>query len=291
MNINHWKEFLSVARTHNITRSAENLHMTQQALSRNLAQLEDELGIKLYDRSTEGTLLSSVGRKILPVVEKMVASYDNSLDMVYTIIHDSTVDFPIAFEHNVLLNGFPPDLLTRVGNYRVKAYLAHDYKICIEHVLSGRASCAFMHKQDDLKGLSYYPVIRRRHDVIMSKNHYLANRKELYIEDLKNVNHSWLSINSSMFDQYFKLCMEHGFYPRITSEYPTAELQHKMLASGQEITVGGGYIFTSSESDLVRIPLNCGDKYLTETGFVYDSKRKDAAFLESYFTTVKKFYE
>lgn len=291
MNINHWKGFLSVAKTHNITHSAEELHMTQQALSRNLAQLEDELGIKLYDRSTEGTFLSSVGRKIFPVVEKMVDTYDNSLDMIYTIIQNNTADFPIAFEHNVLLNGFPPDLLTRIGNYRVKPYLAYDYKICIEHVLSKKASCAFMHKPENPQGLSYYPIVHRRHMVIMSKKHYLANRKELYIEDLKDVNHSWLSINSSMFDQYFKLCMEHGFYPRITSEYPTAELQHKMLASGQEVTIGGGYIYTPNESDLIRIPLNCGEKYLTETGFLYDKSNKNVSLLESYFATVKHFFE
>lgn len=52
MEIRVLRYFLTVAREENITKAAEVLHITQPALSRQLAQLEEELGVKLFDRGT-----------------------------------------------------------------------------------------------------------------------------------------------------------------------------------------------------------------------------------------------
>ena len=46
------KYFLTVVREENITKPANILHITQPTLSRQLAQLEDDLGVKLFDRGT-----------------------------------------------------------------------------------------------------------------------------------------------------------------------------------------------------------------------------------------------
>ena len=281
--------FLLVAKTRNITKSASEMHITQQALSRILAQLEDELETRLFIRTSGGTDLSVTGKKILPIIENLVEYHDQCMDMVMEVVRANLENFQIAFENNVLLNSYPPELLSRVGNYKIKSYIACDNETCIRHILSGQATFAFAMKPQNLQGLSYYPVVRRRHVVIMSKNHYLADRKELYIEDLKSVNHSWLSISSSSFDTYYKECMKRGFYPRITSEYPTAELQHQMLSAGQEITIGGGYIYTDNEENLVRIPLICDD-FWSEAGFIYDKDDKSAFHYESYFSAVRQYY-
>ena len=50
MELRLLRYFLAVVREENILRAAEALHITQQSLSRQLAQLEDELGAKLFER-------------------------------------------------------------------------------------------------------------------------------------------------------------------------------------------------------------------------------------------------
>ena len=45
--------FLAIAREENITRAAQQLHVTQPTLSRQIAQLEEELGVKLFVRSNQ----------------------------------------------------------------------------------------------------------------------------------------------------------------------------------------------------------------------------------------------
>ena len=61
MEIRVLKYFLAVAREENITKAAALLHITQPTLSRQLMQLEEELGIKLLRRSKHSVLLTEEG--------------------------------------------------------------------------------------------------------------------------------------------------------------------------------------------------------------------------------------
>ena len=53
--------FLMVAREENITKAARLLHITQPTLSRQLMQLEEELGVKLFHRSNHSIVLTDAG--------------------------------------------------------------------------------------------------------------------------------------------------------------------------------------------------------------------------------------
>ena len=59
MRVIHY--FLAAAREENITKAAKRLHMTQPTLSRQLAELESELGVRLFERSSRRITLTSEG--------------------------------------------------------------------------------------------------------------------------------------------------------------------------------------------------------------------------------------
>ena len=61
MEIRVLKYFLVVAREENITRAAQLLHITQPTLSRQLIQLEEELGVQLFRRSKYRIILTDDG--------------------------------------------------------------------------------------------------------------------------------------------------------------------------------------------------------------------------------------
>lgn len=77
MELRVLRYFLTVAREESITKASEVLHITQPTLSRQLAQMEEEIGVKLFDRGTrrirltnEGILLRRRAEEILQLVDK-----------------------------------------------------------------------------------------------------------------------------------------------------------------------------------------------------------------------------
>ena len=72
------KYFLAVAREENITKAAEQLHITQPTLSRQLAQLEEELGVHLFERGTRRTTLTSEGLLLRRRAEEIVELMDKT---------------------------------------------------------------------------------------------------------------------------------------------------------------------------------------------------------------------
>lgn len=86
--------FLMIAREENITRAAEILHVTQPTLSRQIAQLEEELGVKLFQRSNhhiiltdEGMLLKRRAQELVSLAEKTKKefSHHNEISGVVSI--------------------------------------------------------------------------------------------------------------------------------------------------------------------------------------------------------------
>ena len=61
MEIRVLRYFLTVVQEENITKAANLLHITQPTLSRQLAQMEEEMGVKLFDRGTRKIVLTEEG--------------------------------------------------------------------------------------------------------------------------------------------------------------------------------------------------------------------------------------
>ena len=80
MEIRVLKYFLLVAREENITKAANLLHLTQPTLSRQLMQLEEELGVQLFRRSKHRIILTEEGMLLRRRAEEIVALADKTRD-------------------------------------------------------------------------------------------------------------------------------------------------------------------------------------------------------------------
>ena len=78
MELRVLRYFLTVVREENITRAAEMLHITQPTLSRQLAMLEEELGVKLMERGARKIVLTSEGALLRRRAEELVALADKT---------------------------------------------------------------------------------------------------------------------------------------------------------------------------------------------------------------------
>jgi DNA-binding transcriptional LysR family regulator len=73
MELRHLRYFVAVAETLDFTKAATRLHLAQPALSRQVADLEDELGVDLLRRTSHGVRLTAEGKFFLAFIQLPLA--------------------------------------------------------------------------------------------------------------------------------------------------------------------------------------------------------------------------
>src|SRR5678815_3209150 len=82
LSLTNLRAFEAVARTLNFGAAAEELHVTQSAVSRQIKGLEDELGAQLFTRGTRHVQITPDGQSLLRTVEPLLAKLDTSVQHI-----------------------------------------------------------------------------------------------------------------------------------------------------------------------------------------------------------------
>ncbi|MEM6854737.1 MAG: LysR family transcriptional regulator, partial [Planctomycetota bacterium] len=82
MEIHQLRYFLAVAEQGGMRQAARVCHVTQPSLSTQVQKLEDELGHRLFDRSSRGAELTEAGRSLLPRARQILGELSSTLDRV-----------------------------------------------------------------------------------------------------------------------------------------------------------------------------------------------------------------
>lgn len=90
MDITQLRAFVAVAREGNLTRAAEQLHVTQPAVSLQLKSLQDALQLQLFTRVASGMALTDDGAKLLPIAERTIASLAEFRQAASVLLADSS---------------------------------------------------------------------------------------------------------------------------------------------------------------------------------------------------------
>lgn len=147
MEIRHLRYFLAVARELNFTRAAAQLHMSVPPLSQRIRDLEGELGVSLFDRTTRHTALTPPGERLLPLAARIVAD----MDRVPDVVRD---------DRRLRLTLGIPDVLGSVQRQalsRATAEVSGSAGITVSHVASLDIDRALLTRDIDL-GLSRVPT-------------------------------------------------------------------------------------------------------------------------------------
>ncbi len=75
-NLRQFQAFVTIARLGSFTRAAKHLHLSQPALTVQIRQLEEAMGVRLFDRSTRMVKLTPTGRELAPTLERVLHEID-----------------------------------------------------------------------------------------------------------------------------------------------------------------------------------------------------------------------
>ena len=107
MELRHLRYFLAVAEELHFARAAERLHIDQSPLSRAVKELEEELGARLFVRTTRSTQLTRAGRLFLEHVPRVFASIEQARDSVRSAANGFHGQLRIALSDGITPSRLP----------------------------------------------------------------------------------------------------------------------------------------------------------------------------------------
>lgn len=187
IDIRQMRYFVTLAETLHFGRAAERLHLTQPPLSRQIAALEKELGVKLIDRTSRHSTLTRAGQGFLEDSRAVLAAFDQACTNAKRADRGETGTLAIGFMMHAAYTVLPS--LTRRF---LAAYPDVDVKLrevvpnaLVEDVLAARYDAGIMFSPGPVRGLEIRPIFHEKLCLAVHKDHPLAQRKIASAQDLE----------------------------------------------------------------------------------------------------------
>jgi DNA-binding transcriptional LysR family regulator len=285
MEMAQLKTFVAVAREGNMTRAAAELHLTQPALSAQLARLEEELGQQLFDRTSKGMVLTEAGEVFLDFVRDALTRLNDgrvALEQLQGLARGSLSIGGGATATTYLL----PPLLGRYHEVHpgIRFFVREQASAgVVEAVLSGELDLGVVTLPIDSAAGSRVQVEHWVDDelrLIVPPGHELAEKETFEWRDLRGVPLVLFEAGSAVRAHIDSRMDESGVQPEIVMELRSIESIKQMVAQG----IGAAFVsqFALAEGS---IGLRCTDGPIRRTlAFVYRTDRSvspaAAAFIE-----------
>src|SRR5262245_18592702 len=187
MELRRLRQFLAVGEALNFTRAAKQLRTAQPALSRQVQDLEDELGVDLLRRSPRGVTLTAEGKLFLEEVRDLLRRADESVEKVRALARGEFGELHVGYAPSPSSEVLPPALAAiQKAAPRVKVVL-HDLasQEIVTGLLGGTLELAVTVEDEgehpagiEFEELRRYPLCAG-----MAPNHPLAKKKSVQLED------------------------------------------------------------------------------------------------------------
>lgn len=188
MELRHLRYFVRVAETENVTRAALQLHISQPAVSRQIRDLEEEIGLPLLKRRGKSVSLTEAGRAFLAEARAVLERTDEAVRNVRALANNKQPELHVGYSSylvdpvfHAILNNYQ----RAMPNVRVKL---HDRSVeqNVDAVLEGRLDLAFIFhapKAGALRGLRFLVLSTEHPRLAVSPTHPLARRRVVSLEE------------------------------------------------------------------------------------------------------------
>lgn len=188
MELRHLRYFVAVAEALNFTRAAAGLRVAQPALSRQVSDLEEELGVDLLKRTSHGVLLTAEGKMFLEDARGMLKLADESVARVRALARGEAGELQVGFVAPLDLHILPRALAEFQKTTPGVKVVLHDLgtdELCDE-LRNGTFHLAMMMQpsEESTAGIEFEEIGRYPFFVAMAPGHPLAKMKAVSLEIL-----------------------------------------------------------------------------------------------------------
>jgi|LGOV01.1.fsa_nt_gb DNA-binding transcriptional LysR family regulator len=196
MNIMHLRYAVEIEKTKSINKAAENLFMSQPNLSRAIKELENSLGITIYNRTSKGMSLTEKGEEFLIYAKKILREIDE-VQKIYSDACQNKQSFSISVPRASYISHAFSEFVKNIDiDKKVEIYYKETNSLkAIRNILQSDYKLGIIRYQDiyddyfksmlEDKGFKSELISEFSYIVLLSKDHPLANKECLSKEDLE----------------------------------------------------------------------------------------------------------
>jgi DNA-binding transcriptional LysR family regulator len=222
MELRDLRYFVAVAQHRNFSRAAEQLHVSQPALSEQIRKLEDELGAPLFERTSRGAMLTDAGAALLPQARSVLAQADVAAETVRMVAHGVAGTLTIGLIDSAALGILPPLVRRFTARYpNVKLRLRElGTRRQLEAVEAGDIDVGIVGGPVWHDGIAGQRIATESLLVALPAEHRLAAQKAVRLADLRDDGFITYPADrgAGLLEETLRLCHDAGFDPKIVQE-------------------------------------------------------------------------
>jgi LysR family transcriptional regulator, transcription activator of glutamate synthase operon len=232
--------FIEVAKREHVTEAAIYLHVAQSAVSRQIFNLESELGVDLFLREGRNVKLTPIGRIFLEHVEEAVTVLDNATREIKEYLDPGQGTIRIGFPSSLATYTMPTAISAFRERYpNVKFHLKQGaYYPLIDLVAKGEIDMALLGpvpmREKKVKGNILFT---ENLVALLPSDHQLANSKTLQLNQLKDESFILFPEGFILREIIVDACKELDFHPNVAFEGEDIDAIKGLVSAGLGVTI------------------------------------------------------
>jgi len=244
MELRHLRYFIAVAEELNFTRAATRLHIGQPPLSMQIRDLEEEIGVRLFERGPRRVALSTAGERFLLHARRILDGVEEAVAEARRAARGELGELRVGFTSSLPFTDLLPDALNAYRRRFPQVRLQLREMFTPEQfqaLVSGELDVGFVRLQAGTPpaGIVLREVARNPLRLVVNAAHRLAGAAQVHLAELAG--EDFISfpadVGTDLPGVLRALCRQAGFEPRIVQTAREATTQIGLVAAGLGVAV------------------------------------------------------
>ncbi|PKQ45942.1 LysR family transcriptional regulator [Confluentibacter flavum] len=233
IELRHIRYFLAVADTLHFRKAAEKLFISQPGLSRQIKEMEDQLGITLFDRHNRQVLLTNAGLYLKQELSNNLKSLDAILNHAKLLQAGKDGQLSFGYVGSAMQHIIPELLLKFTQNHPSVLFSLKemDNQKQIEGLLAQDIDIGFVRLERVPRGLEIYPLLKETFCLVLPKDHPIDRSNFKNIAQLKSEPFILFDpeYSASYYEKVMEIFDESGFSPMVSHNTIHADSIYKLV--------------------------------------------------------------
>ena len=247
--------FLSTCEEKHITKAADRCFITRQGLSKSLQELENELGVTLFERSRQGIELTEYGKVLERAARTWTSQHDYILETIKAMKEKSGSRLSVGIADSLVWS-FPKNFFSSFLSTHPEIELSIrtiPSRNCQNYVLEQKLQIGITAPPVDSDKFDSFLLRKRKFFLIVGNSHPLAGKKSVKLEELRGeeaiTRHFWLYQD----DPIAEFCVRNGIKTDTQLSYLDMNLIMELLETGRYVIFGFERFFDNKKFHYIEV--------------------------------------